>query len=78
MRLDSSDVPTEGRRVDHIRVDRIGASGGGELWWVAEAFDDGSAKPEGMYVHREDAMSLAEELAATLGVGITVSDGEAA
>lgn len=74
MRLDGSAVPSDGKRVLHIRVDRIAGVGGAGLWWVAQALDDGSAKPEGMFVDRSEAMSLAEELAAASGLGVVVNE----
>ena len=38
--LDSSNIPTDGRKVVRVRCDRIGSAGGRELWWVALAFAD--------------------------------------
>lgn len=71
--LESSDVRTEGHRVTHIRVDRIGAATEGGLWWVALAFDDDSTKPQGMYANYEDAAALGAELAAQWGVEVQVT-----
>lgn len=71
--LDSRDISTEGHRVIHIRVDRIGAATEGGLWWVALAFDDGSTKPQGMYANYDDAAALGTELAAKWGVDMQVN-----
>ncbi len=54
--------------------DRIGAAGERELWWVAEAFEDESTKPEGMFTDREKALALAEELASKWDVKVVVSN----
>lgn len=71
--LDSSDIKTEGRKVTHIRVDRIGAATESGLWWVALAFDDGSTKPQGMYANYDDAAALGAELAKQWGVEVQVT-----
>jgi phosphomannomutase len=68
--LDSSGVSADGRRVTHIRVDRIGNVGGNELWWVALAFDDESTKPEGMFASYDSAAALGERLAKEHGVQV--------
>lgn len=78
MRLDSNDIPLDGKRVEHIRVVRIGTTGGSELWWVAESLSDGSAKPEGMFGSRAEARSFADELAGKWGVRVEVSESSAA
>ncbi|MHB1340813.1 MAG: hypothetical protein ACYC77_02215 [Coriobacteriia bacterium] len=74
MRIDSKDISADGKRVVRIRVDRIGKAGERELWWVAEAFDDESTKPEGMFTDQPKAMALAEDLAAAWGVRVVVSN----
>ncbi len=74
MRIDSSEVSPDGKRVIRVRVDRIGAAGERELWWVAEAFEDESTKPEGMFTDREKALALAEELASKWDVKVVVSN----
>ena len=74
MRIDSKDVSADGKRVVRIRVDRIGTAGERELWWVAEAFEDESTKPEGMFTDQPRAMALAEELASKWGVRVVVSN----
>lgn len=66
--LDSREVNSEGHRVEHVRVDRIGAGSGSELWWVALEFEDGSTKPQGMYTSYEEAEALGEDLARKWGV----------
>lgn len=71
--LDSSNVPTEGHSVVHVRVDRIGATGEKELWWVALAFEDGSTKPSGMFTDYETANELGQKLAAEWGVTVVVT-----
>ena len=71
--LDSSGVSTEGRRVTHIRVDRIGAATEGVLWWVALAFDDESTKPQGMFHGYDEAAALGAELAKRWGVEVVVT-----
>lgn len=71
--LDSSNVPIEGHKVTHIRVDRIGNAGGRELWWVALAFEDESTKPSGMFTDFESARSLGENLAAEWNVDAVVT-----
>lgn len=71
--LDSSDVPVEGHRVTHVRVDRIGSTTSQELWWVALAFEDGSTKPSGMFTDFDAADSLGKELASAWGVEVVVS-----
>lgn len=70
MRIES-DISSTDKRVTAIRVDRIGAAGERELWWVAEAFEDGSTKPEGMFTDKQDALTLAEQLAGTWGVSVS-------
>jgi len=74
MRLDSGDISTDDKRVVRVRVDRIGAAGERELWWVAEAFEDETTKPEGMFTDKQEALALAGELAGKWGVGIEVSN----
>ena len=71
--LETPDIPTEGRRVTHVRVDRIGSAGGKELWWVALAFDDESTKPSGMFTDAESADALGKQLAAQWGVEVVVT-----
>lgn len=71
--LDSSEIQTDGRKVTHVRVDRIGNAGEKELWWVALAFEDGSTKPSGMFTDYESANSLGDQLAADWGVDIVVT-----
>ena len=71
--LDSNDVQTEGHKVTHIRVDRIGAATEGGLWWVALAFEDGSSKPQGMYANYDDAAALGADLAKQWGVEMQVT-----
>jgi hypothetical protein len=73
MRLDSN-VDVEGKRVVHVRVDRIGATGDRELWWVALAFEDESTKPEGMFTNQALATELGESLAERHGVRVVVSN----
>lgn len=71
MRL-NTDAVFDPKAVTHVRVDKIGESGGG-LWWVALAFADGSTKPEGMFTSQADAMSLAEQLGTDWKVGVKVN-----
>jgi hypothetical protein len=71
--LDSTNIPTEGRKVTHIRVDRIGAATKDGLWWVALAFDDESAKPQGMFHGYAEAAALGAELAKQWGVDVVVT-----
>lgn len=71
--LDSSHIPTDGRRVTRVRVDRIGAAGAQELWWVALAFEDESTKPSGMFTDYDSAYALGSDLAATWGVEVAVN-----
>ena len=71
--LDSNGIQTEGHRVTHVRVDRIGAATEGGLWWVALAFEDGSTKPQGMYVSYDEAAALGAELASQWGVEVQVT-----
>lgn len=73
MRLDSSNISPDGKRVSTIRVDRIGSTGQQELWWVAEAFEDGTTKPEGMFTDKVKAVELATELAGKWSVQVAVS-----
>lgn len=78
MRLDTSDIDTSGKRVDHIRLDLIGRNGGSsELWWVAREFDDSTTKPEGIFADRVTASRLADDLASSLGVKVVVTDFDA-
>jgi len=78
MRLDTSGIDTTGKRVDHIRLDLIGRTqGSSELWWVAREFDDATTKPEGIFGDRDAARRLADDLAASLGVAVVVTDLEA-
>ncbi len=72
--LDSPEVSASGKRIDHIRCDRIGNAGGRELWWVALGFEDESTKPSGMFGTREEAKALADELAAQHGVPVVVTE----
>ena len=72
--LNSSEVTTEGKRVVGVRCDRIGNAGGRELWWVALAFDDDSTKPSGMFGDMAGAKKLADELASTWNVAVTVTE----
>ena len=72
--LNSSEVTTEGKRVVGVRCDRIGNAGGRELWWVALAFDDESTKPSGMFGDMAGAKKLADELAPTWNVAVTVTE----
>ncbi|MDY0341676.1 MAG: hypothetical protein RBS17_10765 [Coriobacteriia bacterium] len=72
--IDSPEVTTAGRRITGIRCDRIGNAGGRELWWVALAFDDESTKPSGMFGNLDDAKTLADELASTWNVTVTVTE----
>ncbi|MGB4594068.1 MAG: hypothetical protein WBI63_09910 [Coriobacteriia bacterium] len=74
MLIDSKDISANGKRVTRIRVDRIGKAGERELWWVAEAFEDESTKPEGMFTDQPQAMALAEELASRWRVEVVVSN----
>lgn len=75
MRLDAIGIDSSGKRVDHIRLDLIGRTGGtSELWWVAREFDDGSTHPEGIFGDPAEARRLAEELAASLTVRVEVTD----
>lgn len=71
--LDSNGVTTEGHKVTHIRVDRIGAATESGLWWVALAFEDGSTKPQGMYVNYDEAAALGAELATRWSVEVQVT-----
>ncbi len=71
--LDSPEISTEGRKVTHVRVDRIGSAGAKSLWWVALAFEDGSTKPSGMFTDRDSAHQLGSELAASWGVDVHVT-----
>lgn len=71
--LDTQDISTDGRRVTHIRVDRIGNAGGKELWWVALAFEDESTKPSGMFTDAESAEALGRQLAEQWGVEAVVT-----
>jgi len=70
MRIES-DISSDDKRVTAIRVDCIGSTGDRELWWVAEAFEDGSTKPEGMFTDKQEALTLAEELAGKWGVAVS-------
>lgn len=72
MRIDSSDIRLDPTTVTHIRMDRIGGAADG-LWWVADAMTDGSAKPEGMFTNRDEALSLANSLAEKFGVEVRVT-----
>lgn len=72
MRLDSSSIPFDSSTVAHVRVDKIGSAGDG-LWWVALAAKDGSTKPEGMFTSKDDAMRLAQELAASWRIDVQVN-----
>lgn len=74
MRIDSEEVSARDKRVVGIRMDLIGSAGEHGLWWVAEAFNDGSTKPEGMYTDRVQARALADELAAQWHVPVQVSE----
>lgn len=71
--LDSSNIPTDGRTVTHVRLDRIGNAGDKELWWVALAFEDGSTKPSGMFTDYETADGLSASLAQEWGVEVVVT-----
>lgn len=71
--LDTNGIQTEGHKVTHIRVDRIGAATEGGLWWVALAFDDGSSKPQGMFANYDEAAALGAELAKQWGVEVQVT-----
>jgi len=71
--LDSSEVTTGGRKVTHIRVDRIGAATADGLWWVALAFEDQSTKPQGMFASYDDAAALGADLAKQWGVDVQVT-----
>ena len=71
--LDSSNVPTDGHQVSHIRVDRIGNAGDKELWWVALAFEDESTKPSGMFTDYDSAYALGEQLSTEWNVPIAVT-----
>jgi len=71
--LDTPDIPTDGHRVTHVRVDRIGNAGGKELWWVALAFEDESTKPSGMFTDLESAEELGRRLAGQWGVEVEVT-----
>lgn len=66
MRLNATDISTEGKTLACIRCDQIGGAGG--LWWVAQEFDDGTTKPEGMYASETEARALAGMLANDFGV----------
>jgi len=74
VRIDSSDISSDDKRIVRVRVDRIGAAGERELWWVAEAFEDETTKPEGMFTDKQEALALAGELAEKWGVDIQVSN----
>jgi len=74
MRIESNDVTTEGKTVVRVRVDRIGAAGDRELWWVALAFQDETTKPEGMFTDKAQALELAGSLAAEWGVQVALAD----
>lgn len=75
MRLDTAATNNAGKRVDHVRLDLIGRTGGSsELWWVAREFDDGSTQPQGIFADSVDARRLADELAASLGVSVVITD----
>lgn len=67
-----TDKSFDPKAASHVRVDKIGDAGGG-LWWVAIAFSNGETKPEGMFVQQAQAMELANELAAGLGVPVKVN-----
>lgn len=71
--LDSTEVSTEGHKVIHVRVDRIGNAGEKELWWVALAFEDGSTKPSGMFTDFDTANTLGSRLAGDWGVETVIT-----
>lgn len=71
--LDSSNIPTDGRSVSHVRLDRIGNAGEKELWWVALAFEDGSTKPSGMFTDYDTADELSAALAREWRVQVVVT-----
>ncbi|MBN1192596.1 MAG: hypothetical protein JXA36_02735 [Coriobacteriia bacterium] len=71
--LNSSNIPTEGKRVVKVRVDRIGAAAGKELWWVALGFNDETTKPEGMFTNYDEAASLGTQLADEWHVEVVVT-----
>jgi phage head maturation protease len=73
MRIDSHDIVADGKRVARIRLDRIGNAGDKSLWWVAEAFEDETTKPEGMFTDEAAARALAQSLADQWGVPVSVS-----
>ena len=65
------------KKLDHVRLDCISRSDSGlELWWVAKAFSDDSAEPDGMFVNKADAEAHAKELADSLGLQIVVTHFE--
>lgn len=72
--LDSSNIPTDGKKVVRVRCDRIGNAGGRELWWVALAFADDTTKPAGMFGTLGEARELADALAAEWSVGVAVTE----
>lgn len=71
--LDSSHIDADGRKITHVRVDRIGSAGEKELWWVALAFEDGSTKPSGMFTDYETARELGDRLAAEQQLEVVVT-----
>ncbi|PKQ36751.1 MAG: hypothetical protein CVT59_11010 [Actinobacteria bacterium HGW-Actinobacteria-1] len=74
MRITSNEVSAEGKTVVRVRVDRIGAAGDRELWWVALAFEDETTKPEGMFTDKAQALGLAGTLASEWGVQVALTD----
>ncbi|MBS3957242.1 MAG: hypothetical protein KGZ40_06910 [Clostridiales bacterium] len=74
MRLDASDIDPHDSKPVHIRLDLISRTGGSGLWWVAQQFEDGTRKPEGMFTEFDAARALATELAASLGIPIIEKD----